>query len=156
MNVISAPATIQLKRRRRFGLIVALVALAAGVTCALAFAVDWNATKSQANSTSRAAVSASAGGWSGLADPATGIPLSAGIVGLPAAVSESAGGWSGLADPATGIPLSAGIVGLPATVSESAGGWSGLADPATGIPLSAGIIGLPTSAVRAGLNPDAR
>ena len=42
MNVISAPAIIPLERRRRFGLILALTVLAAGVACALAFAVDRN------------------------------------------------------------------------------------------------------------------
>jgi hypothetical protein len=56
MNVtISAPATVQLKRRRRFGLIVALAALAVGVACALVFAVDSNTTKTQKSSTPRAA-----------------------------------------------------------------------------------------------------
>ncbi len=126
MNAISAPAAIPLKRRRRFGLIVGLAVLVAAVACALAFAVDWNSTESQGNNQTRAGV------------------------------FESAGSWSGVVDRASGIPLSAGIVGLPAGVLESAGGWSGLVDPATGIPLSVGVVGLPTSAVQARLNPYAR
>jgi hypothetical protein len=91
MNVISAPAIIRLKRRRRFGLIVALTVLAAGVACVLAFAVDWNSTKSQGNGTPRGRVLESAGSWSGLVDPATGVPLSAGLVGLPTSAVQAAG-----------------------------------------------------------------
>ena len=119
MTVISAPATIQLKRRRRSGLIVGLVVLAVVFACALAFAVDWNSTESQGSSQTRAGVFESAGSWSGVVDRNSGIPLSAGIVGQPAGVLESAGGWSGLVDPATGIPLSAGVVGLPASAVQA-------------------------------------
>jgi hypothetical protein len=142
MNVISAPATIQLERRRRFGLIVALAVLAAGVGCALAFAIDWNSAKSQENSTSRAGVLESAGGWSGLVDPTTGIPLSAGIVGRPTSTMQPG--------------VRPADRSLDRGVLQSADGWSGLVDPATGIPLSAGFVGLPTSAVQAGLKPYAR
>jgi hypothetical protein len=142
MNVISSPATIQLKRRRRFGLIVALALLAAGVGCALAFAIDWNSTKSQKNSTSRAGVLESAGGWSGLVDPTTGIPVSAGVVGLPTATVQPG--------------VRPADRSFDRGVMLSAGGWSGLVDPATGIPLSAGVVGLPTSAVQARLKPYAR
>src|SRR5438477_621376 len=99
MNVITAPATIRLKRRRQIGLIVALAVLAATVAFALAYAMDWSSTTSQGKSTPRAAVLESAGGWSGLVDPTTGVPLSSGFVGLPTAVLESAGGWTGLVDP---------------------------------------------------------
>jgi hypothetical protein len=88
MNVTSAPATLQFERHRRFGLIAALAALAAGVAVALSFKVDWQSTKSQGNTTPRASVLVSTGSWSGLVDPATRIPLSAGLVGVPSSTMQ--------------------------------------------------------------------
>jgi hypothetical protein len=170
MNMtISVPTTIPLRRRRRLGFVVAFAALLGAVACALAFTVDWNSTSSHSGDVQRVAELQSAGGWSGLADPKTGIPLSAGIVDLPDSVvqlgitpddrtfdrSASASGSSISATP-DDRSFDRRTTRSTSAVLQSAGGWSGLVDPKTGIPLSAGIVGLPDSAVQVGISPDDR